>query len=920
MGNENSSSFFIRSKIRNALTQNGNSTNFYLFDWALCRFFKTEWVISVLNCRFQLPETMMKRTLWAMSVLLLLSTACRQPKQSAKKPPADTPKKGAPTVASKTKGCEKIPGLFTIYQDTATGHAYMLINKNQLNKEYIYFAYTENGVIQAGHHRGSYRDNELFSLRKSYNNIELVKENNSFYFDSTSALFKARGANISTSILVQEEIIAADKDSLYLINADKIFLGESLSRVKPPMLPIPGAGFRFSLGGLNPGKTHYSSIKGYNNNLDVVVEYVFDNPNAFIQGGEEVTDPRSVSITYQHSLMEVPQHDFVSRRDDPRIGFFSDQVNDMTTLSATPYRDVIHRWNLVKKDPTAALSDPVEPITWWIENTTPVEYRETIKEAALTWNLAFAKAGFTNAIQVKIQADTADWEAGDIRYNVLRWTSSPNPPFGGYGPSFVNPKSGEILGADIMFEWAFLSGRLRQFDIFTTAGMAFPAEVDENDETRIPQIHNGHHCVAGELLQHNTILGMAQLNAVDADPAEKERFIKQAIHYLVLHEMGHTLGMMHNMKASNLWMPDEINDISKTHDLGLIGSVMDYPAVNINPDHTKQGDYYTIKPGPYDLWAIEYAYSPGLADPTQEEARLSNILARSTEPALLFGNDADDMRAPGKGTDPRVMIFDISGDAVQYSYDRVKMLNGMLPKLKEKYSIEGEGYQQLLMSYLTVTGEIGNATSVMSRYIGGVYVERSVVGQANAKTPFIPVPEAYQKKAMKYLSEVLFAPNAFDASEGLYDHLQRQRRGFNFSSNTEDPKIYDRALNMQKSVLVHVLHPNTLDRVTNSELYGNTYDVVEIMNDLENAIFAADWNGNVNTFRVNVQRQYVDYLIMIAGLGKASSHNTISQAAAYSTLLDIQKNLKIYGSNGDLATRAHRAYLYYTINSALEGN
>jgi len=861
---------------------------------------------------------MMKKTIWAMSALLMLSMACRQPKQNTKKAPQKGPAKGAPTVASKTKGCAKTTGLFTIYQDTSTGQAYMLINKNQLDKEYIYFAYTENGVIQAGHHRGSYRDNEVFTLRKTYNNIEFVKENNSFYFDSTSALYKARKANISSSILIQEAIIAADKDSLYLSSADQIFLGEKLSRVKPPMLPIPGAGFRFSLGGLNPKKTHYSSIKGYNQNLDVVVEYVYDNPNAFIQGGREVTDPRSVSILYQHSLMAVPDNEFKSRRDDPRVGFFADQVNDMTTLSSTPYKDVIHRWNLVKKDPSAPLSDPVEPITWWIENTTPVEYRETIEKAALTWNIAFEKAGFTNAIAVKVQSDTADWEAGDIRYNVLRWTSSPNPPFGGYGPSFVNPKSGEILGADIMFEWVFLSGRLRQFDLFTTAGLAFPSELEENDETMIPQVHNGHHCEAGDLLQHNTLLGMAQLNAIDADPAEKERFIKQAIHYLVLHEMGHTLGMMHNMKASNLWMPNEINDVSKTQKLGLIGSVMDYPAVNINPDHANQGDYFTTKPGPYDLWAIEYAYSPSLEDPAEEEARLSKILARSTEPELTFGNDADDMRAPGKGTDPRVMIFDISGDAVQYSYDRIKMLNGILPKLKDKYSIEGEGYQQLVMSYLTVTGEIGNASNVMSRYIGGVYVERSVVGQPNAKTPFTPVPADLQKKAMNYLSTSLFAPDAFDASKGMYDHLQRQRRGFNFFSNTEDPKIYDRALNMQKSVLVHILHPNTLDRVTNSELYGNTYSPVEIMSDLESAIFSADWTGNVNTFRVNLQRQYVDYLIIIAGLKRASNHNTVSQAAAYTTLLSIQKNLKTYGTRGDLATRAHRAYLYYTITSALE--
>jgi len=122
-----------------------------------------------------------------------------------------------------------------------------------------------------------------------------------------------------------------------------------------------------------------------------------------------------------------------------RIGYFTDQVTDLTSPSPTPYRDLIHRWDLVKKDKNAVLSEPVEPIVWWIENTTPRQLRDTIRNAALAWNEAFEAAGFKNALVVKEQPDDADWDAGDIRYNVLRWTSSPNPPFGGYGPSFVNP-------------------------------------------------------------------------------------------------------------------------------------------------------------------------------------------------------------------------------------------------------------------------------------------------------------------------------------------------------------------------------------------------------------------------------------------------------------------------------------------------
>ena len=163
----------------------------------------------------------------------------------------------------------------------------------------------------------------------------------------------------------------------------------------------------------------------------------------------------------------MPDSNFKARMDDPRVGYFTHQVNDMTSVGALNYRDVIHRWRLEKKDPTALISEPVKPITWWIENTTPKELIPTIKKAGETWNLAFEPLGFKNAVVIKVQPDSATWDAGDIRYNVLRWASSPNPPFGGYGPSFVNPITGEILGADIMLEWVFVTNRIVSEETFS---------------------------------------------------------------------------------------------------------------------------------------------------------------------------------------------------------------------------------------------------------------------------------------------------------------------------------------------------------------------------------------------------------------------------------------------------------------------
>ena len=163
---------------------------------------------------------------------------------------------------------------------------------------------------------------------------------------------------------------------------------------------------------------------------------------------EDAADPRNISIFLRYSFIEMPENDFEPRQADMRIGYFTERITDLTSLDVTPYADLINKWNLQKKNPEEPLSEPVKPITYWLENTTPKELRPFIKKGVLAWNIAFEQAGFKNAIEVKVQPDDSDWDAGDIRYNVLRWTSSPNPPFGGYGPSFTNPRTGEIIGAD----------------------------------------------------------------------------------------------------------------------------------------------------------------------------------------------------------------------------------------------------------------------------------------------------------------------------------------------------------------------------------------------------------------------------------------------------------------------------------------
>lgn len=818
--------------------------------------------------------------------------------------PNEAPKPATPAIASiadKTKKCKKINGLFTLYRDTTNGSVMMLIKKEQLDKEYIYFSYVENGNNSTGHNKGTYRDNKVFEIKKYYGQIEFQAKNVSHYFNPNNAIAKSANSNINNPVMSSEKIVAIDESKgEYLIEADNLFLSEVLYQVKTPSF-----GIGFNLGALSKNKTRYHEINNYPENTDIVVKYVYDDPMSRGAGSAAITDSRYVEVLLQHSFIAMPDNNFQPRFDDPRIGYFTHQVNDMTSLQSVNYRDVIHRWNLEKKDKNAAISEPVKPITWWIENTTPVELRPTIKAAILQWNMAFEKAGFKNAIEIKEQPDSATWHAGDIRYNVLRWTSSPEPPFGGYGPSFVNPRTGEILGADIMFEWVFLTNRLRSKNTFDKAGL----------EMLLEESHQHHdNCSVIDHLHQQNMLGQLAINSSSKSKIEVDEFLKEALYYLVLHEVGHTLGLNHNMKSTQLHDLNGINDYNKTKDIGLNGSVMDYPAINFNLNSKTKYQYFTDKPGPYDFWAIEFGYYEE-SSKTADSIRREKILIRSTEPALTFGNDADDMRSPGKAIDPRVMIGDMSSDAIGFARNRVVMIKKLQDSLLAEYGKGNQSYHDLRTNYLVLTSEWGIQAGVVSRYIGGVYVDRSFANQNSTVKPFTAVPLEEQKNAMKFLNEYVFSPKAFEVPTDLANYLQQQRRGFGFFSSGEDPKLHDRVLNIQKSILVHLLHPATLQRITDSKLYGNKYDLSEVLKDLTNAIFQADLTGNVNTYRQNLQIEYVE---MLGTVFNSPFFDNISKARITSQLQTILKaqQTALLTSTGD--TKEHRNFLVLKIKEILE--
>src|SRR5215203_1655871 len=382
-------------------------------------------------------------------------------------PTADSLKAAKDSIMEKLKGSKKMEGMFTLYQDTLTGSVLMYVNKKQLDKEFIYQSFSMGGPAELFLNQNMIRETWVFNIRKKFDKLEFNRVNNNYFYDHENNISKAANVDVSDAVFFSDKVALKDSSGYY-VNVDGLFLSDKLDRIKPNFpAALPPASY-FNLGQLNAAKSGYVKLRSFPNNADVVVELAYDNPAPMNEGGRNITDARYVTVKMQHSIIEMPVNDYVARLDDPRIGYFTQQVNDMTTKAPVNYRDLINRWHLKKKDPSAAISEPVDPIVWWVENTTPKELQPIIVEAGLKWNEAFEKAGFKNAIVMKVMPDTATWDPADIRYNVIRWVSSDL----GYaiGPSFVNPRTGQILGADITIDYGLMTGVDFEQEMFTALG------------------------------------------------------------------------------------------------------------------------------------------------------------------------------------------------------------------------------------------------------------------------------------------------------------------------------------------------------------------------------------------------------------------------------------------------------------------
>ncbi len=824
-----------------------------------------------------------------------------------------------PPFAQVTKEHKIIPGLIPLYHKE--GSVLAEFAPSQLNRDYIVNISIARGIghghLLGGMTWGGNGEDAIWQFRKVDDQIQVVRRNVRFMAAKGSPEEKAVGIAYTDSILFSLPIATMSPGGGYVVDLNAIFMGDL------PQIGHDLPGYSFA-----QNRSTWAEVRGYPDNieLEVAATYASGGQTEF----DSVADSRAVTINVHYSLSLLPQNGYRARLADDRVGYFITAMKDYShKADEDRFVRYITRWDLQKADPSAEQSPPKKPVVFWLEKTIPFKYRKPIRDGILEWNKAFEKAGFLNAIEVRQQPDNADWDAEDINYNTFRWITS-SAKFA-MGPSRVNPLNGQILNASIIFDADFLQFWKSEYEVFTPSGVAAltGGALDLKSYAEQEAHSHGHgthdHCALMDGESRELAFGSAVLMGRTAPgvatDAEQERLIAEGLKSVAMHEVGHTLGLRHNFKASTMLSLEDINNPEKVKDTGFGSSVMDYYPVNISPQGVKQGNYYTPTIGPYDMWAIEYGYKTlSASDPEGELTDLKKIAARSGEPALAY---APDEETRGIDSDPLTNRFDLGNDGIEFAKQRAKVVSQLWPKLVEQVTKEGDGYQRARQAFGILLSTQGSAMHFASRYVGGVYVNRSHKGDANAKAPYVIVEPQKQRDALKLVEDQVFSDAPFQFPPSLYNYLAASRWS-HWGSEIPlrgDLAVHDVIGIWQDRILAQLYSPLTLERIADSELKvpadQDAFTAAELIKGLTTAVFsevdklpAGDYTNRkpaISSLRRNLQRLYLKRLSTLA-LGESAGAPDDCQTIAFSELKSLEDRVKkLLAGNIKLDdyTRAH---------------
>ncbi len=812
------------------------------------------------------------------------------------------------------KGFEKLPGVLTLYRKK--NDLYAEVRPDQIGQILLLQTTRATGTAGFGGTVGDPLDDTVFVLHKENDHISLSVPNLRFRAQSGTPEAVSVSRSFAGAYLASYKIEAVRPDPVQAKAIadmkDKDLKAAALEKAAtgylihiPSLFLTDVSGFTQGLPGftVDADKTYLKSVQNFPDNLVVTTQFHFAGRTS-VPGVDTLTDDRSIPQQIVYNLFALKETGYKPRFYDDRIGFFTEdyQTFDEDT-SDDNARRMIQRWHLAKKDPHAALSEPVTPITFWVDNATPLRYRSAIQQGVLSWNGVFEKVGYKNAVRCEVMPADAAWDPADMRHNVVRWMSSPGA---GYAVAQFrhSPLTGEILNASISVDasWARITNLVYPTTVLNgqpADGMT-PQQYADNLVNAKPTdlSHNRCSCQLGMEMQRTAAFGWDALEILpDMDagltPGEKKPSMEEFTHLqlvqVVMHEFGHCLGLRHNFKGSTMLSPAQLQDKAMTEKYGIMGSVMDYGGPNLAPLGGKQADYFMAKPGPYDEWAIEYGYRDFGDSALAEAAGLKAIAARSRE----FGHDyASDENADT--IDPTITRYDLSSDPLTYRVAMVEKAHRMLGILEFRQPLPGEPYYTLTRKFTRILGQYNSNSVAVARFIGGIVTERNHYGDANAVAPVQPVPFADQRRALQVLCSIVFSDNALRFSPDLLARLQQNPVPYGpltAGAGAQDLSILDTIANVQAAGLYAVLNAGTLGRIETNEFRAQAGSQPVTVLEAINTVTSTVWSdldgpvrgpaGAVHPLRRRLQRTHVDALIALARPAEAGGQVT-GDAGAFS--------------------------------------
>jgi hypothetical protein len=836
------------------------------------------------------------------------------------------------TIDDTVKDYEKLPGLYTFYRKKESGRdtIYMEVREDQLDRlvmmEVTAATGTSDRVVA-----GTPINDLVFKFVRRDERLVLVTPNFKFRADDKSPISRAVRRSFADAYLEAFKIEAKqpDRKSL-LINVSDLFRSDiaEISAAFSSGPSIPGLSVGGASYSMDRDKTLVSAIKPFPENVVVESEYHFTRSGSarsvqamLSEADSPLADPRSIPLRVVYNLFELKDEGYKPRVADPRVGYFLTSYRDFSkdNVDENVVR-YIYRWHLEKVDPKAAVSVPKKPIVFWLDNAIPIEYREAVRQGILDWNKAFLKAGFKDAIVVKQMPDDADWDHADMRYNTVRWVTSPED---GYAVALfrVNPITGQILNANITVD-----ANIMRYTKLERRKIIAPASHFEDTDEALPPAAHRHDPIrcsyAQEAVQQAWFahFALSFLSPAGMLPNEQE-FARAFIRSIVTHEMGHIVGLRHNFVASTAFSLEQLRNRDFVAREGVTASVMDYTPFNIAALKHPGVPYWSSSVGRYDIWAVQYGYTPAANAPGAEKALLTKIASKSAQPGLAYQSDeiADQF-------DPCVTRNDLSSDPLAYWTRSLQVTRYLMLNLGKRSPKKGESYWTFTQQLNMLVNLYARAAALASHYVGGINVRGNFRGDPGEKPVLQPVPGAEQRKALRLLNAYIFAPNAFELPKDYYtklagnpfpDLIQSVLSG----SKTDYPML-DTFAAIQGSALRRLFSPAVLQRVVNNEfkLRGSpdAFTLLELFNSVGWQVWSELSDGKpVSALRRQLQRAHLDTMIGMV-VNQAAGVPADARMLAWDQLRSLKARLTSRGAPSDRYTRVHYAESLMRINRALD--